>query len=364
MAASVRKSTSYYSENDEVYCEEDFRNNLTFKNSFDGFDDQFSYLIKNYIQANSLCVIYGAEASYKSFLALCWAVHIALGREWNRHRVNQAPVLYIAGEGGVGIPRRIKALADRYNDGRHIKELYRLDYAVPFADSAMVGELIHRIKGISSDYKQKFGLVVIDTLARCFGGDENSSQDMNQFVTACDRIRSETQATVLLIHHSGRKDKNRARGSSVLGAAADSEFRVERESSDTPVLLLTGTKSKDEKEPPPQSFELSSAELFTDSDGDIVETLVCSDVGIDSVATQDQTVAGLGKYASAVYFSVRANEEAGRPTDKSSIRELVREKLPAKVDKGFSVWIKQCVAKGVLEEIEGKLSTRVIEKDG
>lgn len=364
MAASVRKSTSDFPENDEVYWEEDFLNNLTFKNSFDGFDEEFSYLIKNYIQANSLGVIYGAEASYKSFLALCWAVHVALGRDWNRHRVNQASVLYIAGEGGIGIPRRIKALADRYNDGRHIKELYRLDYAVPFADSSMVGQLILRIKDISTKNKRNIGLVVIDTLARCFGGDENSSQDMNQFVTACDRIRSETGATVLLVHHSGRKDKNRARGSSVLGAAADSEFRVERESSDAPVLLLTGTKSKDEKEPPPQNFELYSVELFTDSDGDIVETLVCSDVGIDSVATQDQTVAGLGQYASAVYFSVRANEEARRPTDRSSIRELLREKFPTKVDKSFSAWINQCAAKGVLEEIEGKLSTREIEMDG
>ncbi|MEH8791955.1 AAA family ATPase [Klebsiella quasipneumoniae subsp. similipneumoniae] len=33
--------------------------------------------MKNYITENSLCSIYGPSGSYKSFLAISWACHIA-----------------------------------------------------------------------------------------------------------------------------------------------------------------------------------------------------------------------------------------------------------------------------------------------
>jgi DNA-binding Lrp family transcriptional regulator len=69
-------------------------------------------------------------------------------------------------------------------------------------------------------------LIVVDTLARCFtGGDENSSKDMGRFVAACDALRKETGATVLVVHHSG-KDKSSERGSSALRGAADAMFEV------------------------------------------------------------------------------------------------------------------------------------------
>jgi RecA-family ATPase len=69
---------------------------------WEGFDQQFSYLIKGYLPANSFGMIYGASGSYKSFHALSWAVHVALGLDWNGCRVQGRPVLYIAGEGGGG----------------------------------------------------------------------------------------------------------------------------------------------------------------------------------------------------------------------------------------------------------------------
>ena len=45
-------------------------------------------------------------------------------------------------------------------------------------------------------------LIIFDTLARCMvGGDENSPLDMGRAVAAADRVRVETGAAVLLVHH-------------------------------------------------------------------------------------------------------------------------------------------------------------------
>ncbi|MXE01798.1 AAA family ATPase, partial [Escherichia coli] len=74
------------------------------------------------IPANSLCSTYGASGSYKSFLACSWACHVATGRYWGGRRVAHGSVMYVVGEGGIGVPRRIKAW-EIVNDER-VKNLY------------------------------------------------------------------------------------------------------------------------------------------------------------------------------------------------------------------------------------------------
>ncbi|MCF6843531.1 helicase RepA family protein, partial [Klebsiella pneumoniae] len=65
--------------------------------------------IKHYLPSQSLCAIYGPSGSYKSFLAISWACHIAAGKTWGGNNVARGAVLYVVGEGGVGVPRRVKA---------------------------------------------------------------------------------------------------------------------------------------------------------------------------------------------------------------------------------------------------------------
>src|SRR5215469_13752528 len=67
------------------------------------------YLVKGLLASNGLAVIWGPPKCYKSFLALDLALHIALGREYRGHKVQQASVIYIALEGQSGFPARIEA---------------------------------------------------------------------------------------------------------------------------------------------------------------------------------------------------------------------------------------------------------------
>jgi hypothetical protein len=324
-------------------------------NSYDGFDTQFSYLIKGYLPTCSLGMVYGASGSYKSFHTLSWAVHVALGKEWNGCNVNQTNVLYIAGEGGVGVAKRIKALADTYNYEERINNLYRLDYPISLGNVFDVNQLIDTINQKSKETKQQFGLIIIDTLARCFGhGDENSTEQMNRFVTACDRIKSELNATILIVHHSGVSDKERARGSSALRAACDFEYRIERTNDEVQSFKLIPTKNKDEIEMPRQVFPLSSVTLFFDEDGDAVTSLVASSNGLESSSDFNECSA-LTANEQCVYQIIRSRVQLKQPIT----REVIRDDLKAqKVDtNNLKRWLDACIRKGVVMEEDGQYFT-------
>ena len=89
------------------------------------------------------------------------------------------------------------------------------------------------------------GLVVIDTLNRAMaGGDENSSQDMGNFIANCDRVAKVLGCLVLIVHHSGKNEAAGSRGHSSLLGAVDTEIEV-APSKAAKVGKLTITKSRD-----------------------------------------------------------------------------------------------------------------------
>lgn len=57
-------------------------------------------------------------------------------------------------------------------------------------------------------------LIVLDTLDRGFGGsDEIAAKDMGVFIQGCDILKVKTDATILLVNHSGKDQDKGARGS-------------------------------------------------------------------------------------------------------------------------------------------------------
>jgi hypothetical protein len=91
------------------------------------------------------------------------------------------------------------------------------------------------------------GLIIIDTLARNFGGgDENSAKDMNTFVAGLDKLKNEfPNASVLVVHHSGKDSGRGPRGNSALFAAADTVMRLNKSGG---LLKLICEKQKDAEE--------------------------------------------------------------------------------------------------------------------
>jgi len=227
------------------------------------------WLLRGMLERDTFALVFGDPGCGKSFLAIDWACRIATGTAWRGHDVKPAPVVYVAGEGQQGFGRRIRAWGTHNGVSLADAPLY-VAPAVAIPD---VSQLVSLVAAIQSLPKPP-AMIVLDTLARCFGGgDENSTQDMSKFVAACDALRRHYGCTVLVVHHTGHAEKNRARGAIALKAALDAEYRLVKDDK----LLLTATKMKDAEMPAPLAMEMTTVELpglYDEYDGPITSAAV------------------------------------------------------------------------------------------
>lgn len=216
------------------------------------------WLIDGVIPADAFGMIYGPSGAYKSFLGLDMAASIAAAKSWHGRDVDQSGhVIYIGAEGAAGLHLRKKAWEIRYQ--QPLRNLGILGSAVTINSAIECQHLVDLCLEAAEELQSPIKLVVIDTLARTFEGDENSAAEMGAFVRSCDRIREITGATVLVIHHSGKDADKGARGSSSLRAACDFEYKVV--SSGKKVTKLVCTKAKDSDPIEDMGFKLESVEI-------------------------------------------------------------------------------------------------------
>jgi len=184
------------------------------------------WLVDQVLPQDCFGVIFGPSGGYKSFLALDIAASVAAAKEWHGHQCDSiGSVLYIAAEGSQGLHMRKVGWQNRYQ----IKadSLGILGSVVNLSSMEDTHALIEAAKAFQDQSGKQLRLIVVDTLARTFDGDENSASDMGAFVRCCDMLRQELDgATVLVVHHSGKDADRGARGSSALRAACDFEFKV------------------------------------------------------------------------------------------------------------------------------------------
>ncbi|HCD8454128.1 TPA: AAA family ATPase, partial [Klebsiella pneumoniae] len=331
-----------------------FRTKLPLTRGSEGFDVRQDYIVKHFLPAQSLCSIYGPSGSYKSFLAVSWACHIAAGRSWAGKKVTPGAVMYVVGEGGVGVPRRIKAWEQVHND--KADNLWLVNRPVFPVRESEVTEVILAARQIESKCGVPVRMVVIDTLARCFGGnDENDARDMGAFIEGCDVIKQKTGATVLVVHHSGKDEAKGARGSSSFRAALDTEFNVKREG-DGKALILTCTKMKDAEEPERKAYDLTTAELYTDDDGELVCSLVIHDKPREAKEVEPElaSVSRLSDNHQALWQAVRSRTAKGEPCSIAVIKDDLRATLGAdKVRKSFPRWLDKLESERIIR-IEGE----------
>lgn len=183
------------------------------------------WIIDQVLPMDGFGVLYGASGTYKSFLALSLAAAVSTGGRWFGNDVDNAgQVIYIAAEGAAGLQARKKAY-----EIRHGVKLSKLGI---LADSPIINKgidcemLVQACLAVAEEFATPIRLIVVDTLARAFAGEENSASDMGEFIRACDYIRRTTGASIMVIHHSGKDLEKGARGSSALRAACDFEFKV------------------------------------------------------------------------------------------------------------------------------------------
>jgi len=226
------------------------------------------YAIKHVLERDAVGTLIAAPGTAKTFLAVDWACCIATGTPWQGHKVEQGAVLYVAGEGHNGISKRLAGWQKAHKVSLQNAHLYVSDRAVPLN----ANEGYNALRAAIAEVAETPALIIVDTLARNFVGDENSSKDMGAFIAAVDDLRRPMQATVLIVHHSGWGAAERGRGSSALFGGVDREWLAKR---DGDVIVLTCLKAKDAELPPPIGLRLESVPLDVfDEDGDEETTAV------------------------------------------------------------------------------------------
>lgn len=209
-------------------------------------------LIDDWLDLESLAVLYGRPGGGKSFLAIDYALHVATGSWWQGHETVAGNVLYVAAEGrrGLGIRQRAWRLHNRHHNP--VDRIHWLPRAVNLLDPVYAAALIQ----IADDLRPQ--LVVIDTLARSMvGGDENAGKDMGRVIEAADTIKHRTGACILIVHHSGKDQTAGARGHSSLLGAVDTE--LELKNGGDGIITLANTKQKESGEQPPMRLRLAPA---------------------------------------------------------------------------------------------------------
>jgi hypothetical protein len=185
-------------------------------------------LVEDILTQGGLSVMYGESNSGKSFMACDMSCAIGTGTEWLSKRTVRGAVLYVAGEGSESIKLRVLAWRQRHNLSPW---LAIVPAAVNLLDErADLDKITAACRVVEDRYHAPVSLIVVDTLARAFGGgNENASEDMGAVIAHADVLRETTGAHVLFVHHSGKDQAKGSRGHSSLKAATDTEIEVEGE---------------------------------------------------------------------------------------------------------------------------------------
>lgn len=183
------------------------------------------WLIDGVLPRGGFAALYGQPGSYKSFIALHLGACIASGRSFFDREAIKGDVLYIMAEGGFGLKRRLEAIEKTH--GVAPDNMLFLRSAV---DLRSTRESAEKIAAAALRAGLNVELVVVDTMARTFGGgNENSSEDMGAYIAIVDDVlRARLNCCVLLVHHSGKDVARGMRGHNSLFAAVDAELEAEQ----------------------------------------------------------------------------------------------------------------------------------------
>jgi hypothetical protein len=244
-----------------------------------------AYLVKNWLGAGQMSVVYGPSNVGKSFYALDMAFCVAAKMDWQGCKTRGGPVLYLATEGGNAFNNRVMALRKQYgiDDVQLAVRPSPVNLLDPAADLEGLLELCADIERTCG---QKPCLIVVDTLSRALaGGDENGSVDMSSYIQNVDVLRLATGAHIMTVHHSGKDTSKGARGHSSLRAATDTEIEL---AVDGTIRTATATKQRDLEPQPPFMFSLKVHTLGQDEDGDDVTTCTITKASDEDAADTAQ----------------------------------------------------------------------------
>jgi hypothetical protein len=237
-------------------------------------------LISGVLDRHCYAILRGRDGTYKTFIALDWALCAATGKPWQGRQVQRIRVLYIAGEGAYGIAARKAAWELAWRTKVDPAWFTLRQSAVNlYKGGAALEDLIRRTS------EGGYGLVIVDTLRRASGGADGNGTDMGVVVDNADRIKQATlDGSVLALAHTDKGD-NDSRGFSGIEDDGDIIWHAKRDK-DRSLLALTLENVKMKDAPEGLTFNLTMAPAA----GSLVVSKAADRLTVDEMQDTDRQV--------------------------------------------------------------------------
>lgn len=233
------------------------------------------WLVDSLLTARDKSIIAGPSMSGKSFFALSVGMAIARGVPVFDFDVQQGLVIYQAGEGALGVKKRLRAYRKHFqvSTDDNIPFVLLQSRVDLFAEEGDTAPLIEEITAIRGMYDAPLRIIFIDTLATAQGvADENSGKDMARVLDNIDKIRVATGVHVCLVHHLNA-DGTKLRGHTSVTANVDQVLAVSCDK-ETKVRTVRTSKMKDGDDTTTFNFELMQIILGKDVKGKEITSCV------------------------------------------------------------------------------------------
>jgi hypothetical protein len=273
-------------------------------------DEPVEWLIHGILPRKAFTALYGPPGSFKSFIALDMAEAIATGRPWMGNQIEQqGAVLYICGEGFGGMGARIKACQIHHSTPKGAP-IYIIRHQLNLRSSAEdFNALMMAVVQLVETTGIEFQLLIIDTLARAFGGgNENDSDAMGSFITSMGKIQEFLACALMVLHHSGKDLAKGLRGHSSLLGAVDTQLEILR-FEDQAKGIISLTKQKDGQDGIRIGFEMVEIEISSSSlgfDPAVSLAVQASDEAVNQASKKSKNNAGKGRNQSIEMESLRS----------------------------------------------------------
>jgi hypothetical protein len=295
--------------------------------------DPPQYVIEGIVVKNRLNVIYGLPGTYKTFIGTAMALAVAARLAWCGFWTEHCEVLYCAADDPEGPQPRAQAWCQYHEIDPQALKASIIKRPINFFNPITVTKALGDIK---AQGQPKF--IVIDTFFHStVGADLSNAKEVLRCVAEIRRFMQETDATVLLIHHSP-KDGQSLYGSVVLLASVDVVIKCETMKDDLKVRLIN-ERARGEK------FKALAVELEkvtiqtkpdqrgrTESSQPVVVT--ASEAPVEDAKT-DKAEANLHDITMAAIWVI--GQEGWQPGEFIPSRRIFHEKTEAKLgkDQGF-----------------------------
>lgn len=253
---------------------------------------ELEWLIKKVLTRGEVSMWFGPPGCGKSFLVTDAGLAIAMGVSWFGLRVRPGLVVYQAGEGGLGLKKRIRAWRQHHKisadeDVPFVLLPSRIDL---FNADVDVTKLVAEIKAWATFYDVPLEMVVIDTFSAASpGANENASEDVSKVLQRAHRIAIDCRCHVAIVHHTPKAGGSPRGHSSLMGNVENAVEVVRHESTDSEdrpdgsrilrdVREFVVRKQKDAEDGLARRFVLRQVIMGTDLDGEPITSCVVAEI--------------------------------------------------------------------------------------